>query len=803
MNAQSENTILLCTDGLDNDDDGLVDCNDPDCFDFDVDCVPCFTDIRSFADEVVLYLNACPDSNILYNDPQQALGQFNFDAFNQNAKFVSLGSGGSIHLRFRDNLIGNTGDGEPDLYVYEIGADNEDCFLELKPYDGFTLLMMKFSSAQDSDMDGFYEFGLIKGGRTAFDIDSFFNKTFAAGQLLFDEIILTDLVNSNCMGSSPGADIDAVCSASEINIEICDNQQDDDGDGLDDSEDPDCICSRQDSIQYILDGNICSTGLTVSVEAVENANYTWLFNGAIIPDESEPHITLENLEGILELLIDLNGECIRAPELPIEIPFSLTALRDTICSGDSIFFNNSFIDSSGTYSYTDQSVITGCDSIVSLDLFVAPNPERIIDREICEGDFLFFNAQRISDAGTYINNSISTLGCDSTTTLILSTVPPPSDTISASICTGDSILFENSYYSEAGEYSVRQNSPGLCDSLKVLKLQNINTVQLDTSFMLCTGDTLVFLDSLYFEAGSFNYFFQNDSICQHFSVHITSQPPLVIDTSVLLCPGDIFEFANTIYNSPGEFQIILESDNACDTLVNISVASLPQSMSVLDTFLCESGSLSINDVEYTSPGIYSQVLVASNSCDSLLNINIIQLDTNVLHQEFLLCGNEVLDIYGASFSEPGLYELEIKDQDDCPQTIFLNIFMDENCDQCFSASMPSGNLSIRSTVDSMYLVDFETLEEQYYSTLNKKELTAFLSKYIVYRYLSENLKFIDLKQIDSLQIGQDLKFNKDFSGYLQLKVQSGIETKTLLDEINKMYQRVISLPTGAMLSEKF
>src|SRR5438876_3768476 len=74
---------------------------------------------RSFADEVVSYAMGKPEPQPANaRDPEAALGAPDYDD-KRRANEVTLGCGGSLTLRFKDNALIDI-DG-PDLYVFEVG----------------------------------------------------------------------------------------------------------------------------------------------------------------------------------------------------------------------------------------------------------------------------------------------------------------------------------------------------------------------------------------------------------------------------------------------------------------------------------------------------------------------------------------------------------------------------------------------------------------------------------------------------------------------------------------------------------
>lgn len=150
----------------------------------------------AFADEVVSYDPVIQDGEPeeVHRDPQEALGPPDCpDDVNPETRpvcSVSLGSGGSLTLEFTDNLLSGSGDGDPDLWIFEVGPDVEDMFVEIS-----------------EDGDDWEDVGRIGGATAGVNIDAF--GFGPADQFHF--VRLTDDSDEGAdTGSTVGADIDAV-----------------------------------------------------------------------------------------------------------------------------------------------------------------------------------------------------------------------------------------------------------------------------------------------------------------------------------------------------------------------------------------------------------------------------------------------------------------------------------------------------------------------------------------------------------------------------------------------------------------
>jgi len=139
----------------------------------------------SFADKAESYQMGNPPPSAEYRfPPGEALG---IPSYNESTDrgYITLGCGGRLSLQFVDNALVDVPG--PDLYVFEIGDALEPTRLEI--------------SANGKD---WMNVGEIAGGRADVDIAK-----WAKGGHSFRYVRLTDL-KSDCGGTTPGADIDAV-----------------------------------------------------------------------------------------------------------------------------------------------------------------------------------------------------------------------------------------------------------------------------------------------------------------------------------------------------------------------------------------------------------------------------------------------------------------------------------------------------------------------------------------------------------------------------------------------------------------
>ena len=146
----------------------------------------------SFADKVVSYTPSTPGpTHPDFIDPLDAIGAPDYpDGGALKPGSVSLGQGGIIVLEFTNNFLTGSDDSAADLYVFEVGNNVEDTFVEIS-VDGVNWVAV----------------GKVFGSTSSIDIDAF--GFSSADQFRF--VRLTDDPNEGAgAGSTFGADIDAV-----------------------------------------------------------------------------------------------------------------------------------------------------------------------------------------------------------------------------------------------------------------------------------------------------------------------------------------------------------------------------------------------------------------------------------------------------------------------------------------------------------------------------------------------------------------------------------------------------------------
>lgn len=250
----------------------------------------------------------------------------------------------------------------------------------------------------------------------------------------------------------------------------------------------------------------------------------------------------------------------------------------TICTGGTYTFNGQKLTESGQYTASLQS-INGCDSIVILDLEVLPNYNKNITTTICEGESYNFNGLALSESGKYSATYQSADGCDSIVTLDLIIAPKIKKNIYKTICTGSNYIFNGDVLTESGQYTKTLKARNGCDSIVVLDLEVATSYNKSLAITICQGESYSFNGTTIAESGRYTENFPATNGCDSIVVLDLIVSPIyerLIDTTI--CQGEVININNRVLSETGEYRIPLTNKFGCDSIIimNLTTHPLPE-----------------------------------------------------------------------------------------------------------------------------------------------------------------------------------------------------------------------------------
>ena len=181
----------------------------------------------------------------------------------------------------------------------------------------------------------------------------------------------------------------------------------------------------------------------------------------------------------------------------------LTPVTITICSNDSIFIGDSYQDTSGVY-YDTLSSVNSCDSVIITTLTVNSTYFAPVTATICSNDSILLGGSYQNTSGIYFDTLSSGNSCDTVIITTLTVNPIYSTSVTATICSNDSILLGGNYQNTSGVYYDTLSSGNSCDSVIITTL----AVNLIPETPIITGSNGILTSS----SGTGNQWYLNGSI---------------------------------------------------------------------------------------------------------------------------------------------------------------------------------------------------------------------------------------------------------------------------------------------------
>ena len=373
-------------------------------------------------------------------------------------------------------------------------------------------------------------------------------------------------------------------------------------------------------------------------------------------------------------------------------------INANICDGETFELGGQSFDSAGTYNFTVNNGL--CNTIFNLNLSVTPNSNTLLTQTICEGETISVGTAVYSTTGIFDNILINENGCDSLVTLDLTVNENTSTDLTESICVGESFQLGNTTYSETGNYSEILIGENGCDSIVNLSLTVLDDSEQFITANICDGETYELGGQSFDTADTYN-FTVNNGICNTiFNLNLSVTPNSNTLLTQTICEGETISVGTAVYSTTGIFNNILISENGCDSLVTLDLTVNENTTTDLIESICEGESFQLGNNTYSETGNYSEILIRENGCDSILNLSLTVLDNSEQFINANICDGETFELGGQSFDSAGTYNFTVNNG--LCNTIFnLNLSVTPNSNTLLTQTICEGeSVSVGTAVYS-------------------------------------------------------------------------------------------------------
>ena len=417
---------------------------------------------------------------------------------------------------------------------------------------------------------------------------------------------------------------------------------------------------------------------TISASICEGENYTF---GSLVLDSTGTYVDTLTALNACDSIVTLN--------LTVR-PIIRDTISASICEGETYTFGSLVLDSTGTYVDT-LTAANACDSIVTLNLTVRPVIRDTISASICEGETYTFGSLVLDSTGTYVDTLTASNACDSIVTLNLTVRPVIRDTISASICEGETYTFGSLVLDSTGTYVDTLTAANACDSIVTLNLTVRPIIRDTISASICEGETYIFGSLVLDSTGTYVDTLTAANACDSIVTLNLTVRPIIRDTiSASICEGETYTFGSLVLDSTGTYTDTLTAANACDSIVTLNLTVRPIIRDTISASICEGETYTFGSLVLDSTGTYVDTLTAANACDSIVTLNLTvrpiirdTISASICEGETYIFGSLVLD-------STGTYVDTLTAANACDSIVTLNLTVRPIIRDTISASICEG-----------------------------------------------------------------------------------------------------------------
>lgn len=215
--------------------------------------------------------------------------------------------------------------------------------------------------------------------------------------------------------------------------------------------------------------------------------------------------------------------------------------------------------------------------------------------------------------------------CSSYDDVLLSVKMPKSSELTSTICAGESYLFGNRTFTQSGIYKDTLQAVNACDSIVTLTLNVI--------------------------------------------------PPLYNSIFAKICEGEVYSFASRALQATGQYTNVFRSAQGCDSIVTLMLQVEPKKYTTHTASICADESYFFLTKRIMESGFYKDSVISSSGCDSVINLQLIVHPVYKTHQDISILWGEYYQINNHFYDKPGVYNDMFISKEGCDSLVVTKLKM--------------------------------------------------------------------------------------------------------------------------------
>jgi hypothetical protein len=242
------------------------------------------------------------------------------------------------------------------------------------------------------------------------------------------------------------------------------------------------------------------------------------------------------------------------------------------------------------------------------------------------------------------------------------------------ICPGDSILIHGNWLGIPGDYSETFTNTAGCDSSFITTLEFHPVYQFNLQAGICPGDSLFLGGAWQQVPGIYTDTLTSENGCDSILItELITFPVYNENVQATICSGDSIFLGGGWQANDGIYTDTLISSIGCDSIVNTTLTTLFPVTGTQSLTICSNDSIFIAGSWQTQAGIYTDTLTSSLGCDSILTTTLAILLTDSTYENRIICQGDSIFAGGAWQTQNGIYSDTFSNSSGCDSIHYIQL----------------------------------------------------------------------------------------------------------------------------------
>ncbi|MFN8311049.1 MAG: gliding motility-associated C-terminal domain-containing protein [Chitinophagales bacterium] len=338
--------------------------------------------------------------------------------------------------------------------------------------------------------------------------------------------------------------------------------------------------------------------------------------------------------------------------------------------------------------------INGCSDILATTYSLVSNTIDSVSASICNGNSISVGSHVYTATGIY-RDTFATATCDSIHILNLTVNNYKFDSVSASICNGNSISVGSHVYTVTGIYR-DTFATATCDSIHILNL-TVNNYKFDSvAASICNGNSISVGSNVYTATGIYRDTFTTSTCDSIHILNLTVNNYKFDSVAASICNGNSISVGSQVYTATGIYRDTFAT-STCDSIHILNLTVNNYKFDSVSASICNGNSISVGSHIYTATGIYRDTF-ATSTCDSIHILNLTVNNYKFDSVSASICNGNSISVGSHIYTLTGIYR-DTFATSTCDSIHILNLTVNNYKFDSVSASLCNGNsISVGSHV---------------------------------------------------------------------------------------------------------